>query len=332
MAGPGHDTQQPRADARTRGRRGPLPTRRSAGARRTCTPFAWRTVNVGRTALRRRVTARRQALLGTLDHEALAQKDLPHALAQVALQFDTGLEHRSARAARALQLAAESRKEGGVAREPVDPRDTLAPAALLLEPQLRDHAGRDTFGCRARGAFAVALRPSAARTDAARLGGVDQTRAGLSNHPTIICEKRGGRQAPPCARQDGRTHGHSCSLGSTFWTLGLLGLSHLGFVLLTQCVPQVLRIRHWTLLAILAVVFRLGGLLQVRRGAGARSTRSAARSGCFGKTAPQESTATIQAKGLAIVRDLAAAYGGAIDLEQPALGGPRARLDLPAAQ
>jgi hypothetical protein len=32
------------------------------------------------------------------------------------------------------------------------------------------------------------------------------------------------------------------------------------------------------------------------------------------------------------VRDLAAAYGGAIDLEQSALGGPRARLDLPAAQ
>lgn len=54
--------------------------------------------------------------------------------------------------------------------------------------------------------------------------------------------------------------------GSVLWTLGLLGLSHLAFVLLTQYMPHVLRIQHWTVVGILAFVFMLGGLSQVRRG------------------------------------------------------------------
>jgi signal transduction histidine kinase len=55
-------------------------------------------------------------------------------------------------------------------------------------------------------------------------------------------------------------------VGSLLWTLGLLGASHLAFVYVTQYVPHVLRIQHWTVLGILALVFMLGGLSQVRRG------------------------------------------------------------------
>jgi signal transduction histidine kinase len=55
-------------------------------------------------------------------------------------------------------------------------------------------------------------------------------------------------------------------VGSVLWTLGLLGASHLAFVYVTQYMPHVLRIQHWTVLGILAVVFMLGGLTQVRRG------------------------------------------------------------------
>jgi signal transduction histidine kinase len=50
------------------------------------------------------------------------------------------------------------------------------------------------------------------------------------------------------------------------WTLGLLGASHLAFVFVTQYQPHVLRIQHWTVIGILALVFMLGGLTQVRRG------------------------------------------------------------------
>jgi signal transduction histidine kinase len=55
-------------------------------------------------------------------------------------------------------------------------------------------------------------------------------------------------------------------VGSVLWTLGLLGASHLAFVFVTQYTPHVLRIQHWTVLGILALVFMLGGLSQVRRG------------------------------------------------------------------
>jgi signal transduction histidine kinase len=55
-------------------------------------------------------------------------------------------------------------------------------------------------------------------------------------------------------------------VGTALWTVGLLGLSHLAFVLVTQYVPHVLRIQHWTILALLAMVFMLGGLSQVRLG------------------------------------------------------------------
>jgi signal transduction histidine kinase len=55
-------------------------------------------------------------------------------------------------------------------------------------------------------------------------------------------------------------------LGSVLWTLGLLGASHLAFVYVTQYVPHILVIQHWTVLGVLAVVFMLGGLTQVRRG------------------------------------------------------------------
>jgi len=54
--------------------------------------------------------------------------------------------------------------------------------------------------------------------------------------------------------------------GTTLWTLGLLGFSHLAFVFVTQHVPQVLRVQHWMVLTMLALVFMLGGLSQVRRG------------------------------------------------------------------
>jgi signal transduction histidine kinase len=55
-------------------------------------------------------------------------------------------------------------------------------------------------------------------------------------------------------------------VGSVLWTLGLLGASHLAFVFGTQYFPHVLVIQHWTVLGVLALVFMLGGLSQVRRG------------------------------------------------------------------
>lgn len=55
-------------------------------------------------------------------------------------------------------------------------------------------------------------------------------------------------------------------IGSVLWTLGLLGVSHLAFVYVTRYVPHVLAIQHWTVIGILALVFMLGGLTQVRRG------------------------------------------------------------------
>ncbi|MGE0459991.1 MAG: sensor histidine kinase [Vicinamibacterales bacterium] len=55
-------------------------------------------------------------------------------------------------------------------------------------------------------------------------------------------------------------------IGSVLWTLGLLGASHMFFVLVAQHVPQLLRIQHWVVLGLLALVFMIGGLSQVRRG------------------------------------------------------------------
>jgi signal transduction histidine kinase len=55
-------------------------------------------------------------------------------------------------------------------------------------------------------------------------------------------------------------------IGTALWTLGLLAMSHLAFVLVTQYVPGVLRIQHWVVLGLLAMVFMLGGLSQVRLG------------------------------------------------------------------
>lgn len=55
-------------------------------------------------------------------------------------------------------------------------------------------------------------------------------------------------------------------IGSVLWTLGLLGASHMFFVLVAQHFPQVLRVQHWVVLGLLALVFMIGGLSQVRRG------------------------------------------------------------------
>ena len=55
-------------------------------------------------------------------------------------------------------------------------------------------------------------------------------------------------------------------VGSILWTIGLLGVSHLLFVYVTQFAPHILRIQHWTVLGAIAVVFMLGGLTQVSRG------------------------------------------------------------------
>jgi signal transduction histidine kinase len=54
--------------------------------------------------------------------------------------------------------------------------------------------------------------------------------------------------------------------GSVLWTLGLLGASHMFFVLVSQHFPVILRLQHWVVVGLLALVFMLGGLSQVRRG------------------------------------------------------------------
>jgi signal transduction histidine kinase len=54
--------------------------------------------------------------------------------------------------------------------------------------------------------------------------------------------------------------------GSVLWTLGLLGASHMFFVFVSQHYPVILRVQHWVVLGLLALVFMLGGLSQVRRG------------------------------------------------------------------
>jgi signal transduction histidine kinase len=55
-------------------------------------------------------------------------------------------------------------------------------------------------------------------------------------------------------------------IGSALWTLGLLGASHLAFIFVTARLPHVLVIQHWAVVGLLALVFMLGGLTQVRRG------------------------------------------------------------------
>jgi signal transduction histidine kinase len=56
-------------------------------------------------------------------------------------------------------------------------------------------------------------------------------------------------------------------IGSVLWTVGLLVLAQGLFVLVVRHLPShMLVVRHWTLLLIFALVFMLGGLLQVGRG------------------------------------------------------------------
>jgi signal transduction histidine kinase len=56
-------------------------------------------------------------------------------------------------------------------------------------------------------------------------------------------------------------------IGSILWTLGLLGASHVLFVaILPYLGRHLFVIRHWTLMAIIALAFMIGGLSQVRRG------------------------------------------------------------------
>jgi signal transduction histidine kinase len=56
-------------------------------------------------------------------------------------------------------------------------------------------------------------------------------------------------------------------IGSILWTLGLLGASHILFVaILPYLGRHLFVIRHWTLMALIALAFMIGGLSQVRRG------------------------------------------------------------------
>lgn len=56
-------------------------------------------------------------------------------------------------------------------------------------------------------------------------------------------------------------------MGSVLWTVGLLALAQGAFTIAMQYFPpHQIAIRHWTLLLIFALVFMLGGLLQVGRG------------------------------------------------------------------
>jgi signal transduction histidine kinase len=55
-------------------------------------------------------------------------------------------------------------------------------------------------------------------------------------------------------------------VGSVLWTLGLLAISHMLFVALVEYLPNMLAIRHWVVLSVVALAFMLGGLSQVRRG------------------------------------------------------------------
>ena len=56
-------------------------------------------------------------------------------------------------------------------------------------------------------------------------------------------------------------------IGSILWTLGLLGASHILFVaILPYLGRHLFVIRHWTLMAIIALAFMIGGWSQVRRG------------------------------------------------------------------
>jgi signal transduction histidine kinase len=55
-------------------------------------------------------------------------------------------------------------------------------------------------------------------------------------------------------------------VGSVLWTLGLLAVSHMVFVLILRWFPDIAGTGHWLVLGIVAVAFMLGGLSQVRRG------------------------------------------------------------------
>lgn len=55
-------------------------------------------------------------------------------------------------------------------------------------------------------------------------------------------------------------------VGSILWTLGLLAVSHMVFVLVIRWFPDIVGARHWLVVGGIAVAFMFGGLSQVRRG------------------------------------------------------------------
>ncbi len=55
-------------------------------------------------------------------------------------------------------------------------------------------------------------------------------------------------------------------LGSILWTLGLLAVSHMIFVLVIRWFPDIVGAGHWLVVGAIAVAFMVGGLSQVRRG------------------------------------------------------------------
>ena len=129
----------------------------------------------------------------TFYDESFLEQDGAHAFTHVALHFDARFEYGPAGATRAFELLAELPQKGAVPGQSVNHRDRLAPARLLLDPQLRYRASRNGILRRAA-ALAVACRPPAPGTGAARRRGIDGPGVVPGVHVQIIDEGRTRRK------------------------------------------------------------------------------------------------------------------------------------------
>jgi len=108
-------------------------------------------------------------------------------LAKVTLELDAIVGRRAAGAAGAFQLLAQLLEKPGILWEAVDHGHRLAAATLLLHSELGDDARRNGgLDSAPSAALAIALRPSAHRAFAVRLGGIHEARVGFDAHHLIM--------------------------------------------------------------------------------------------------------------------------------------------------
>src|SRR5215204_6095755 len=142
--------------------------------------------------------------MSALDAVSLLGQHLADAVAQIALQLDRPIVDGAPGAAGFLELRAELLEERGIARQVVDDGNGLAPAPFLLHSELGNDAVWNRFrGGGAGAALAVALRPAAARADAADPRRIHQPPLPLIAHDAIFARPQPNPTRPtaPCAHR-----------------------------------------------------------------------------------------------------------------------------------